>query len=447
MDTETIVAVASSSGRGGIGVVRLSGPDSAAIQAQICGRTIAPRTAVYAVFREENGDAIDDGIALLFPAPGSYTGEEVAELQGHGNPVLLERLVARACELGARSARPGEFTERAYRNGRLDLAQAEAVADLINSATLRTARAARRTMEGAFGTKLTSMIETLRAGHAMLEASIDFGDDVASEDLLDQQLTLQQRVVDELRALLTVAQKGVRLHTGAVVVLAGAPNVGKSSLMNALTQIEHAIVTPHAGTTRDVLHCDLVIRGLPVRLLDTAGLREEADEIEREGIRRARQALNTADLIIEVLDAQTLTESPQMTQVNSPEITAETIRVFNKADLLPKIPADVLALPVPELWTSAVTGYGIDALAGAIAGKLGIAEEQPGDFMARARHVSALKLALAELEQISRPVCRDAPELAAEHYRTASKALETIVGRHSTEDLLADVFSRFCIGK
>ncbi|MGN6111473.1 MAG: tRNA uridine-5-carboxymethylaminomethyl(34) synthesis GTPase MnmE, partial [Luteimonas sp.] len=301
---DTIAAVATAAGAAGVGIVRLSGPRSHAIAAALCGRALRPRHAHHARFLDADGEAIDDGIALRFDAPRSYTGEDVVELQAHGSRVLLQRLVERCCELGARPARPGEFSERAFRNGRLDLAQAEAVADLIAAGDLAAARAARRSLDGVFSDRVDALGDGLLALRVHVEAAIDFSDEPIEALGLDTVAARLAALAGELDAVLDAAARGQRLRDGLHAVIVGPPNAGKSSLLNALAGSERAIVTDIAGTTRDLLVESIRSDGVELTLVDTAGLRDGGDAIEREGMRRARAELERADLAIVVLDAR-----------------------------------------------------------------------------------------------------------------------------------------------
>ncbi|MEN1960343.1 tRNA uridine-5-carboxymethylaminomethyl(34) synthesis GTPase MnmE [Luteimonas sp. MJ246] len=454
--TDTIVAVATAAGSGGVGIVRLSGPAAAEIARAVCdGRAPGPRHAQYARFVDAAGDTIDDGIVLLFAAPASYTGEDVAELQGHGNPVLLQALVARCCALGARMARPGEFTERAFLNGRLDLAQAEAVADLVAAGDLTAARAARRSLDGEFSRRVTALGEALLAIRVHVEAAIDFVDeplDTLGGSALAANLAAAQR---DLAALLAAAERGRRLRDGLHAVIVGPPNAGKSSLLNALAGSERAIVTDVAGTTRDLLRETLHVDGAELTLVDTAGLRAGGDAIEREGMRRARGELGRAGLAIAVVDAR----DPAAGRAAIAADLAGVPRVlwlYNKSDLLlpgaPPPPAGALAV-------SATTGEGMEALhlrlrqlvtgqpdaGGARAFADSAAGE--GEFTARARHVEALGRATAHLDEAARALAAEALDLAAESLRAAHRALGDITGQVGADELLGHIFSRFCIGK
>ncbi|NYF37175.1 tRNA uridine-5-carboxymethylaminomethyl(34) synthesis GTPase MnmE [Stenotrophomonas sp. JAI102] len=442
---DTIVAIATAPGAGGVGMLRLSGPQARTIAEAIGVRAMQPRHAHYARFRDAGGEVIDDGIALWFPAPNSFTGEEVVELQGHGSPVVLQQLVARCIALGARQARPGEFSERAFLNGKLDLAQAEAIADLIAASDTRAARAARRSLDGVFSRRVDEVAEQLVLLRIHVEAAIDFADEP-----LDTLGGAQVRsgLVTALQALLRLrddAERGRKLRDGLHAVLVGPPNAGKSSLLNALAGSERAIVTDIAGTTRDTLRETIRIDGLELTLVDTAGLREGGDAIEREGMRRARAEMQRTDLAIVVVDAR----DPQAGRAAVGDSIAEVpqqLWIHNKSDLLDAIPSDV---PADVVHVSAATGLGLDqlharlrALASGSAG-----DSVDGEFSARARHVEAISQAVGHAERAESELVHEHLELAAEELRLAHEALGEITGRMSADDLLGRIFSSFCIGK
>ena len=439
--TETIVAIATAAGAGGVGIVRLSGPRARAIGEAICGRVLQPRHAQHARFADAAGDTLDDGIALWFRAPASFTGEHVVELQAHGSPVVLRQLVARCVELGARQARPGEFSERAFLNDKLDLAQAEAVADLIAAGDLHAARAARRSLDGVFSRQVDALMDALLAIRVHVEAAIDFADeplDTLGGAQLRRQLAEVQAGLADLGAQ---AEQGRKLRDGLHVVLAGPPNAGKSSLLNALAGEERAIVTDIAGTTRDLLREEVRIDGVELTLVDTAGLREAGDAVEAEGIRRARAELARADLALVVLDAR----DPQAGRAAVAADLAGVPRVLwlhNKADLLaapPTLGEDALAV-------SARTGAGLDALHARLLALSGAAPGA-GAFSARARHVDALARAAGQLRQAADELALERLELAAEALVQAHEALGEIGGRVGADALLGHIFSAFCIGK
>ena len=442
---DTIVAVATASGSGGVGIVRLSGPTAQAIAREVCGgRALRPRHAHHARFLDAAGDVIDDGIALLFAAPASYTGEDVVELHGHGSPVLLQALVARCCALGARMARPGEFTERAFLNGRLDLAQAEAVADLIAAGDLTAARAARRSLDGRFSERVEALAAELLAIRVHAEAAIDFADEPLDTLGGAALLARLQRVRADLQALLADAERGRRLRDGLHAVIIGPPNAGKSSLLNALAGADRAIVTDVAGTTRDLLRETLHVDGAELTLVDTAGFRAEGDAIEREGMRRAREELGRAGLAIVVLDARDPDVGRAAVAADLAEVPQQ-LWLHNKADLLP---ASAPPPPEGDLRVSAVTGQGMEALHARLRMLVtGGGEAADGEFTARARHVEALRRAATSLEAAEAALRGEALDLAAESLRDAHHNLGDITGRVGADALLGHIFSSFCIGK
>lgn len=452
LTTDTIAAVATAPGRGAVGIVRLSGPRAFAITDQLAGPLPAPRHAALRTFHDAARTPLDQGLVLLFPGPESYTGEDVAELQGHGSPVVLEALVRAACALGARPARPGEFSERAFLNDRLDLAQAEAVADLIGAATEQAARAAQRSLQGEFSRRIEALLETLTQLRMHVEGALDFSDedvDWLADAALHERLAA---LLAQLHELLQAASQGRRLREGMVVALAGAPNVGKSTLMNRLAGTETAIVTEIAGTTRDVLRENISLDGLPLTLVDTAGLRESEDPVEKEGIRRAWQALAQAELVLFLVDDRTgVTDADRALLARLPE-NAETLIVRNKCDLSARKPAVVGAAHGRdrnvELRLSAQTGTGLDTLKTEIRRVAGLTGTGESLFSARTRHVDALRRALA-CTQDAEPRLREGAnaELAAEELRLAQQALSEITGVFTPDDLLGRIFGEFCIGK
>ncbi len=443
-DTDTIAAVATAAGAGGVGIVRLSGPQALAIASAMGAANLQPRQARYARFVDAQGTVIDDGIALAFVAPASFTGEDVVELQAHGSPVVLRTLVARACALGTRLARPGEFSERAFLNGKLYLAQAEAIADLIAAGDVRAARAARRSLDGVFSRRVDAVSEQLVRLRVHVEAAIDFADEPL--DTLGGAAVRAGLVElrDTLTALLAEAERGRRLRDGVHVVIVGPPNAGKSSLLNTLAGRERAIVTDVAGTTRDTLHETIRLDGLELTLVDTAGLRTGGDAIEREGMRRAGEELQRADVALVMVDAR----DPQAGHAAVADVLDAGTRqlwLHNKSDLLP--PTHVV--PEQALAISTRTGAGIDALLvrlqGLVTGQA--VESAEGEFSARARHVLALEQALMHLDLAKREVDHDTLELAAEELRLANETLGEITGKISPDALLGRIFSTFCIGK
>lgn len=442
---DTIVALATASGQAGIGVVRVSGPDATAIMAAVCGRTFPPRTASLARFRDGRGQTLDQGIALFFPAPRSYTGEDVLELQAHGGPVLLKLLVERCLELGARLAEPGEFTRRAFLNDKLDLAQAEAVADLIGASTEQAARSAARSLEGEFSVRVRSFQERLTALRAYVEATLDFPEE-------DIDSVEQGRLAADLRALqqsiagvLQTARQGSLLREGLRVALVGPPNVGKSSIINVLSNEDVAIVTPVPGTTRDLVRQTVVIEGVPVHIVDTAGVRRAEDPIEQIGIDRAWAAVATADVILVVADASAAEiQSTEEIEARLPP-GRSVIHVHNKIDLAGRLPGLETATGQTHVWMSALSKAGLDLLRQAIVGTRDWSGAGEGVFMARVRHVDALARCRGRIDA-ALATFRDA-ELVAEELRQAQLALSEITGEYAADDLLGEIFSRFCIGK
>jgi len=441
---DTIVAIATAAGAGGVGIVRLSGPRALAIGETISARALRPRHAHHARFQDADGGVIDDGIAVSFPGPRSFTGEDIVELQAHGSPMVLQQLVARACALGARHARPGEFSERAFLNERMDLAQAEAIADLIAASDTRAARAARRSLDGVFSQRVDALGQRLSALRVHVEAAIDFADeplDTLGGDAVREQLAQSQA---QLSTLLADAERGRKLRDGLHAVIVGPPNAGKSSLLNALAGSDRAIVTDIAGTTRDTLHETIRLDGLELTLVDTAGLRDGGDAIEREGMRRAHVELERADLAIVVLDGTDPTRGRDALESAIADVPRR-LWIHNKSDLLDALPADTDT----TVHVSARSGAGLDALhlrLRALATGDALAASG-GEFSARARHVEALQRASAHAEAAKRELDHERLELVAEELRLAHDALGEITGRISPDDLLGRIFSTFCIGK
>ncbi len=458
MKTDPIVAIASAPGRGAVGIVRASGADLSVLIQAVCGRVLAPRQATLLPFMGEGGALLDRGLALYFPAPHSYTGEEVLELQAHGGPVLLQLLLARCLQAqpGLRLAAPGEFTERAFLNDKLDLAQAEAVADLIDASTETAARSAALSLSGAFSVEVTGLAERIVRLRMLVEGTLDFPEEEI--DFLEQ-AGARARLADIQRSVQTAlarARQGALLREGLRVVLAGQPNVGKSSLLNALAGAELAIVTPIPGTTRDRVSETIQIEGVPLHIIDTAGLRDEAeatDPVERIGIARSWQAIAEADAVLFLHDISRRGEPAyeaadaaiaQALAARLPE-GAQPLHVFNKADVV-DTPLD---LPADTLRLSALSGQGLDGLRQALLQRAGWQPAAEGVFIARTRHVQALRSTQAHLQAAATHADqRDAAlDLLAEELRLAHQALGQITGQFSNEDLLGEIFSRFCIGK
>ncbi len=445
---DTIVAIATPPGRGGIGIVRLSGPNASAIAAVAGGlERLLPRRAQFRVFRDADGSVIDEGLMLHFPGPGSFTGEDVVELQAHGSPVLLEALVERCVKAGARRARPGEFSERAFLNKRLDLAQAEAVADLIAAGSRQAARAALRSMHGHFSNLVHAAVEALTLLRVYVEAAIDFPDE--DIDLLSGPAI--QAHLDEARSRLGVAEnaakQGALLSRGMHVVIAGRPNAGKSTLLNQLAGHDAAIVSPVAGTTRDLLRERIHLDGLPLHLVDTAGLHDATgDDIEREGMRRARAEMARADRVLFVIDAATDPHGDSLVAESAslPEGVPVT-RVFNKCDLAGH-PVGV-GSDDDSLWISASTGAGLELLRAHLKTVMGFEGDTETTVSARARHVEALARARESFEAAGQMLKLRHGELVAEELRIAQDALGEITGAVTPDDLLGKIFGSFCIGK
>lgn len=442
---DTIAALATAFGSAGVGIVRVSGPQARAIGETLAGQALKPRHALHAHLRDGAGEVLDDAVVLYFQAPHSYTGEDVLELQAHGNPALLNAILRECRRLGARDARPGEFTERAFLNDKLDLAQAEAVADLISAQSEAAARAARRSLDGVFSQRCEAVAEQLVHARVYVEAALDFPDEeidfLAAPEIRD----LLDRCQADLLRLRAEAEQGKRLMDGLHVVIVGAPNAGKSSLLNALAGSDRAIVTEIAGTTRDVLRETVQVDGLWLTLVDTAGLRETDDRVENEGIRRARGELDKADLVLAVLD-DSQGESAQLAD-ELRGVTGTVLWLHNKADLSGHAIARETRADGVHLWLSAKHGEGLAALKQELARAAGSGEAGAGAFSARARHLDALDLAADHLQR-ALGLCNQAQaELAAEELRLAHDAVGSITGHMDADALLGRIFSSFCIGK
>jgi len=451
---DPIVAIATAPGRGAVGIVRASGRDLSPLIAAVCAKSLTPRVAHYGPILDADGQALDQGLAIHFPAPHSYTGEDVLELQAHGGPVVLQLILARCLEagrgLGLRLANPGEFTARAFFNDKLDLAQAEAVADLIDASTEAAARSAGRSLAGAFSKEIDGLAQRIIHLRMLVEATLDFPEEEI--DFLERAGARRQLadIRTQLDDVMARARQGALLREGLRVVLAGAPNVGKSSLLNALAGAELAIVTPIAGTTRDRITETIQIHGVPVHVIDTAGLRDASDEVEKLGIARSWQAIADADAVLflhdlsRADDPRARADDEAIADELARAHAAEPLHVFNKRDLAPHHP-----LPAGALALSAQTGAGLDALRDALLERAGATHVPEGVFIARTRHVEALartdehlQLAQAHADQ------RDAAlDLFAEELRLAHGALGEITGQFTADDLLGEIFGRFCIGK
>ena len=439
---DTIAAIATPPGTGGIGIVRLSGGDALAIAESFTQSLLKPGIIQFRRFFDAGGEAIDHGLCLYFRAPHSFTGEDCVELQAHGGPIVLDMLLERACALGARLARAGEFSERAFLNGKLDLTQAEAIADLIESGSRAASRAAMRSLEGRFSDQVHALVEDIINLRAYIEAALDFAEeeiDFLNNREIGQRL---ESARDQLQALLLQAEQGKRLQEGLTVALAGLPNAGKSSLLNYLAGYEAAIVTEIPGTTRDVLREHLSLRGIPIRISDTAGLREADNPVEREGVRRAWESIAQADIVLYLVDAcQGLSDADRRIL---DELAGSKLQlVYSKSDLVDARPPDGDAL-----YVSSRSGSGMDALIDRITGQAADYNQDNHAFMARRRHVDALQRALDCVHQAIHSFEQSrSGELMAEDLRTAQQWLNEVTGEFTSDDLLGKIFSSFCIGK
>lgn len=447
MAADTIAAIATPPGFGGVGVVRISGTGVRGIAEAILGGVPEPRQATLAWFRDVKGEALDQGLALFFPAPHSFTGEDILELQGHGGPLILDLLLRRLVALGARLARPGEFSERAFLNGKLDLAQAEAVADLIASSTEEAARLAGRNLSGEFSRLVYDLVEDLIHLRTFLEATLDFPEeeiDCTAESAIATDLDL---LLARLDALLGGARQGCLIREGIQVVIAGPPNVGKSSLLNALAGKDAAIVTAIPGTTRDLLHQEIQIDGLPLHIIDTAGLRHSDSLVEREGIRRARDQIAKADAVLWLSDDSQDQDDLEFEPTDWPGRIPVTW-VSNKIDLSGRPPGRTQTARGSEIAISAREGTGLDSLRAHLKQIAGYHDKVEGVFLARRRHLDALSRAREALCLASTTLRgQHSPEITAEELRMAQQALGEITGEFTSEDLLGKIFSSFCIGK
>ncbi len=445
MRRDTIAAIATAPGRGGVGIIRVSGAALLHFASGLTPRQPVERRAVFTSFLDAAGTPIDDGLLLYFATPHSYTGEDVLELQGHGGPVVMRRLLQRCLELGARLARPGEFTERAYLNGRMDLAQAESVADLIEASTTTAARAALRSLHGDFSKLIQILTDKIIALRMLLEATLDFPEEEVEFLTAGRAAEKLAEIREELAATLAATRQGSLLRDGVQAVLIGAPNVGKSSLLNRFAGDEVAIVTDTPGTTRDALREQIDIDGMPVHIIDTAGLRETADAVERIGIDRTWAMVEKADLALLVCDARGGDDAAERAIVGRLPPDLPRIRVLNKIDLIGHSPGRETGAGEERIWLSAKTGAGLDLLKKAIWDHAGWQPSGEGLFTARARHIEALQDAqrhLAAASDLTRQL-----ELYAEELRLAHEALGAITGEFTSDDLLGEIFSRFCIGK
>ena len=445
---DTIAAIATPPGRGGIGIVRVSGTGAAAIATAMCGRLPQPRVATRTRFRSASGDVIDEGLAIYFPAPASFTGEDIVELHGHGGPVVMDMLLSRSLEAGARMARPGEFSQRAFLNDKMDLAQAEAVADLIDSASRTAAIGAQRSLQGEFSKRINAVVDALVALRAYVEGAMDFPDEEI-DFLADTEVaTRLSRILDDLEGVESAALQGCLLREGISVVIAGRPNVGKSSLLNLLSGRDAAIVTEVPGTTRDVLREHIHLDGLPMHVVDTAGLRATEDEVERHGISRAKGEIRGADVVLAMVDDRESGESASEEIFSEVDEVPARIVLRNKIDLSGSAPGVSQGRRGPEIRMSAKTGAGLHELKDTLKACVGYNQAGEGAFTARRRHLQAITTAQdharAALAQLQGP---RAGELVAEDLRCMQQCLGEITGIFTSDDLLERIFSSFCIGK
>ncbi|USD65299.1 tRNA uridine-5-carboxymethylaminomethyl(34) synthesis GTPase MnmE [Vibrio sp. SCSIO 43136] len=453
MTTDTIVAQATAPGRGGVGIIRVSGPLAEQVAIEVTGKSLKPRYAEYIPFKDENGLELDQGIALYFPNPHSFTGEDVLELQGHGGPVVMDMLIKRILKIaGVRPARPGEFSERAFLNDKMDLTQAEAIADLIDASSEEAAKSALQSLQGQFSKKIQTLVESLIHLRIYVEAAIDFPEEEI-DFLADGKVSADlQAIIDNLAAVRQEANQGAIMREGMKVVIAGRPNAGKSSLLNALSGKESAIVTDIAGTTRDVLREHIHIDGMPLHIIDTAGLRDASDEVEKIGIERAWEEIEQADRVLFMVDGTT-TDATDPKDIwpdfidRLPESIGITV-IRNKADQTGE-EMGICHVNQPTLIRlSAKTGIGVDALRNHLKEIMGFTGNQEGGFMARRRHLDALERAAEHLE-IGQQQLEGfmAGEILAEELRITQQHLNEITGEFSSDDLLGRIFSSFCIGK
>ena len=445
INQDTIAAIATPSGNGGVGIIRISGKNLLPLAKQLSNKTPRPRTAHYSHFYDDRGETLDSGLLLYFPAPHSYTGEDTLELQGHGGRVVLDMLLKHVLSLGVRQAKAGEFTERAFLNNKLDLAQAEAVADLIESSTEQSVRSAQKSMQGVFSKQINALLEELTELRVYVEAAIDFVDeeiDFLSDGIVENRLKKLIKTITKIQA---TAQQGRLLRDGMTVVLAGKPNAGKSSLLNALAGHEAAIVTDIAGTTRDVLRERIQLDGMPLHIIDTAGLHDSDNAIEQEGIRRAHHEISQADRILLLID------------VREPEAAIELIktlpdnshitRIYNKIDLSDNQPELKVTDSGTEIYLSIKPENGLELLKQHLKDCMGYQTDNDNVFIARRRHLTALENAQQSTNNALEQLQNQAGELVAEDLRLAQNSLAEITGAFSADDLLGEIFSSFCIGK
>ncbi|MGC1952445.1 MAG: tRNA uridine-5-carboxymethylaminomethyl(34) synthesis GTPase MnmE [Gammaproteobacteria bacterium] len=446
---DTIAAQATPPGRGGVGIVRLSGPGTKAIAIGLLGGGLpSPRRAVLRRFLDGSGEVIDSGLVLYFPGPRSFTGEDVLELHAHGGQIIIDLLLERVLQLGARTARPGEFSQRAFLNGKLDLLQAEAIADVIDSASAQAARSAQRTLQGQFSSRIQSLMKQVTELRVQVEAALDFPEEEI--DVLSDARVAKR--IDDLSQLLaqtvSSARTGRLLREGLTVVIAGRTNVGKSSLLNRLSERDSAIVTSIPGTTRDLLRETIQIDGLPLHLVDTAGLRTTSDVVERQGVERAWKAVESADIILLMVDDRAGVGAQEQAALAQVDHGSRVIVVRNKVDLSGALAGLVEDAEVATVRISASTGAGLEVLKAQLKATAGYQHNTEGLFLARRRHLEALRRTSIALSSARRQLCAHAPvELVAEHLWDAHRALGEITGEFTSEELLERIFSSFCIGK
>ena len=442
---DTIAAIATPPGNGGVGIIRISGALVTEIAKHLLNKSLIPRHALFTSFIDDQGCIMDSGISLYFPAPASYTGEDILELQGHGGSVVLDMLLRRVLSLGARLANPGEFTERAFLNNKLDLAQAEAVADLIESSTEQSVRSAQKSMQGVFSQQINEFVTELTELRIYIEAAIDFVDeeiDFLTDGVVENRII---RLLHSLEKILKTAQQGRLLRDGMTVVLIGKPNAGKSSLLNMLAGHEAAIVTEIAGTTRDVLREHIQLDGMPLHIIDTAGLRDSDNLIEKEGMRRAHEEILKADKIVLLIDVREC-ESEEI--LNSLPDNIDIIKVYNKIDLLGIEPKLIATESGYQCYLSIKTGEGMDLLKQHLKESVGFNDNTNDVFIARRRHIVAITTSYQSVESALEQLQHNqAGELVAEDLRQAQMSLAEITGTVSSDDLLGKIFSSFCIGK
>lgn len=441
----TICALASALGQGGIGVVRISGTAAIEIAKKMLGQLPKPRYAHYGSFFNEDGDEIDKGVALFFPAPHSFTGEDVLELQGHGGLLVMRLLLEAAMSLGATAAEPGEFSKRAFLNGKMDLVQAEAVADIIDASSKRSARSALRSLSGEFSEQVNALTQALIELRVFVEATIDFSDEEIDFLASGEVKKKIEKIEQDIQDILTSAEQGIILREGLSIVIAGKPNAGKSSLLNALTQESSAIVTDIAGTTRDVLKETIHINGMPLNIIDTAGLHISNDKIEQEGIKRAYSEIERADVVVVVFDAQD--KMPDLSILPEGIDDKPILLIKNKVDLT----GDAVGIEVlgskTQLSLCAKKSEGIDLLRQKLADIAGLSDTNEGILLARKRHIVALQSALSFVNNALVQLDNNASELLAQDLYHAAQGLGAITGEFSSDDLLGEIFSSFCIGK